>query len=440
MKKALFRVYTRYVTLQVFGMLGLSIYILADTFFIARWLGAGGLAALNIALPIFSIINGLALMLGMGGGARFMLRKSCKEYGEACQVFTRTVRIAAGFAGLITMLGIVRAREIASMLGADEETLDMTTVYLRTVMICAPLFTANHILLSFLRNDGAPKLAMTAMLTGSFANILLDWVMIYILRWGMFGAAFATCLSPVISIGVTIPYLLKGKTTFHLYRTEFSSRECTFIMTTGGSALIAELSNGVVIFVFNMLMQRFAGNRGVAAYGIIANIALVVVSVFTGVSQGMQPLVSRSHGKEDGSSARRILWYGIATIGVLFAILYAGIAALSNPIASVFNSEHDPALQALAVRGMRIYFIGALGAGLNIITAVYLSCREHVVPANTLSLLRGLFVIVPAAIVLAVIFKETGVWLAFPVTEGLCALGSIACILYFRQKDKSAEW
>ena len=80
MKKALFRVYTRYVTLQVFGMLGLSIYILADTFFIARWLGAGGLAALNIALPIFSIINGLALMLGMGGGARFMLRKSCKEY------------------------------------------------------------------------------------------------------------------------------------------------------------------------------------------------------------------------------------------------------------------------------------------------------------------------------------------------------------------------
>ncbi len=437
---ALFKEYNRYVTLQVLGMVGLSCYILADTFFIARWLGADGLAALNIALPIFSIINGLALMLGMGGGARFMLRKSCGEYGEACQVFTRTMRIAGGFAGLIMLLGLTRAREIAALLGANAEILDMTTVYLRTVMLCAPLFTANHILLSFLRNDGAPKLAMTAMLTGSFANILLDWVMIFILRWGMFGAAFATCLSPVISICVTLPHLLSGRNTFHLYRTEFSSRECSFIMTTGGSALIAELSNGVVIFVFNLLMQRFAGNTGVAAYGIIANIALVVISVFTGVSQGMQPLISRSHGQDDSSSARRLLWYGIGSVCILFTMMYTGISLLADPVASVFNSEQDPALQALAVKGMRIYFIGALGAGLNIVTAVYLSCREHVTPANVLSLLRGLFVIVPAAIILAFIFKVNGVWLAFPVTEGMCAAGSIGCILYYRQKEKALEW
>jgi Na+-driven multidrug efflux pump len=228
MKKTLFCEYARYVTLQVLGMVGLSVYILADTFFIARWLGADGLAALNIALPVFSVINGLALMLGMGGGARFMLRKSCGEYGEACQVFTRTVRIAAGFAGLIVLLGLVRAEAIASLLGADAETLGMTTVYLRTIMLCAPLFTANHILLSFLRNDGAPKLAMTSMLTGSFANIVLDWLMIYVLQWGMFGAAFATCLSPIISICVTLPHLLRRRNTFHLYRTEFSSRQCSF--------------------------------------------------------------------------------------------------------------------------------------------------------------------------------------------------------------------
>lgn len=440
MKSALFREYIRYVTLQVLGMVGLSVYILADTFFIARWLGAGGLAALNIALPVFSVINGLALMLGMGGGARFMLRKSCGEYGEACQVFTRTVRIAGGFAGIIMLLGLCRAREIASLLGADEQILDMTTVYLRTVMLCAPFFTANHVLLSFLRNDGSPRLAMTAMLTGSFANIFLDWLMMYILRWGMFGAAFATCLSPVISIGVTLPHILRRKNTFHLYPTDFSSLECRYIMTTGGSALIAELSNGVVIFVFNMLMQRFAGNTGVAAYGIIANIALVVVSMFTGISQGMQPLVSRSHGKDNSTEARQLLWYGIGTVGILFAALYIGIFLLASPIALVFNRENDPALQALAVHGMRIYFLGALGAGLNIVTAVYLSCREHVTPANSLSLMRGLFVIVPAALVLAVIFQVTGVWLAFPVTEALCAAGSIGCILHYRKKEKDAEW
>jgi Na+-driven multidrug efflux pump len=164
------------------------------------------------------------------------------------------------------------------------------------------------------------------------------------------------------------------------------------------------------------------------------------VSVFTGISQGMQPLISRSHGRDDGSSARRLLGYGFTTAGILFAVLYAGIALLADPIASVFNSDNDPALQALAVRGMRLYFIGALGAGLNIITAVYLSCREYAAQANVLSLLRGLFVIVPAAVILAVLFKETGVWLAFPVTEAVCAAGSIGCILYFRKKEKAAEW
>ena len=440
MKRSLFGEYTRYVTLQILGMLGLSCYILADTFFISRWIGSGGLAALNIALPIFSIINGIALMLGMGGGARFMLRVSVGEIGEACQAFTRTIRIAAVSAFLIMLAGLTYARQIAVLLGADETVLDMTTVYLRTIMLCAPLFMANHILLSFLRNDGAPRLAMTAMLTGSFANIFLDWVFMYLFRLGMFGAAFATCLAPVISIGVTLPHYFKGKNRFHLYPTGFSSQESSIILLTGGSALIAELSNGVVIFAFNLLMQRYAGNTGVAAYGIIANIALVVISVFTGVSQGMQPLISRSTGKGRSKDARTLLLYGIGTVILLFGLMYTGTALLAEPVTSVFNSENDPELQALSVRGMRIYFTGALGAGLNIITAVYLSCREHVRPANILSLMRGLFVIVPTAFLLSLVWKTTGVWLAFPVTETLCAIGSIACILYFRKLDKDSEW
>lgn len=433
MEKTPLRSFLHYVSLNVLGMLGISCYILADTWFVSFYLGGNGIAALNLAIPVFSLVNGIALMLGMGGGTRYMIRMSCGEAQDACEVFTRTLRIGGMFSVILMLAGVLFAGQTAHLLGADAQTLDMTRVYLRMILLFSPCFIANQIFLAFLKNDGAPQRAMAAMLTGSFSNILLDWMFLRLFRWGMFGAVFATCLAPIISIGVMVPYLLSDRRRFALRKTRFSLRRSGHILSVGGASLIAELSNGIVILVFNRLMQQFAGNTGVAAYAVIANAALVVISMFSGISQGMQPLAAGCTGRGDGIGARRYLRYALYTVLLLFVLVYAVLYGFADPITALFNSEGDSELQRLAVEGMRLYFLGTGAAGVSIITAVYLACRERALASNLFSLLRGLVVIVPMALLLARLWKITGVWLAFPVTEGLCMLGSVWCILRDRR-------
>ncbi|MEG0393004.1 MAG: MATE family efflux transporter, partial [Anaerovoracaceae bacterium] len=161
--------FAKYVSLSVMGMLGLSCYILADTFFVARGVGATGLTALNLAIPIYSFMNGVGLMIGMGGGTRFALTGNKG-------VFTQALYYGGLAAVFFLVLGIFGSKFLAVLLGGDGETLDYTVTYLRTILAFSPMFLLNNILLCFVRNDGNPKLSMTAMLVGSGANVVLDYI------------------------------------------------------------------------------------------------------------------------------------------------------------------------------------------------------------------------------------------------------------------------
>ena len=435
----LFGEFCRYVSLQIMGMIGLSCYILADTFFIAQRLGRVGLAALNIVIPAFTVMNAVAMMLGMGGGARYMLRMSCGEERKGSEVFMHCLRTVGVLSAVLVVLGVGCPAFVARLLGADAETLSMTTTYLRMIWLFSPFFMLNNVLQGFLRNDGAPHLSMAAMLTGSFANILLDWVFLYPLDMGIFGAVLATCSAPVISIGVMSVHFLRRKNRFHLCRTKFEIREAVRICTVGGSAFITEISNGVVIFVFNMLLQEQAGNTGVAAYGVIANLAIVLIAIFNGTAQGMQPLVSRSAAEEDSAASGTLLRYGVITVLGLFAVLFTCICIWTAPVTAIFNSEHDPHLQTLAEQGMRLYFSGMVFAGINILAATYLACTERIFASNLLSLLRGLLVIVPMAILLGKCAGLTGIWLAFPLTEASCFVGTLISLKRQRSGENHAS-
>ncbi|MEF9919373.1 MAG: MATE family efflux transporter, partial [Eubacterium sp.] len=207
--KQCFKAFVRYSSLNILGMIGLSGYILADTFFVAKGLGASGLAALNIALPIYSFVKGSGLLFGMGGATKYMIQKSQGENLKANQIFTQvmlmTLCVSIGF----FTIGLFLSGQIATLLGADEMVLDMCRTYLQVTLLFAPLYMLNNGLLCFIRNDGAPQLSMYAMLVGSLSNIVLDYIFIFPFKMGMFGAAFATGLAPAISIVILVPFFLK---------------------------------------------------------------------------------------------------------------------------------------------------------------------------------------------------------------------------------------
>jgi putative MATE family efflux protein len=425
----LIRDFTKYTLLNVLGMVALSCYILADTFFVSKGLGTDGLTALNLIIPVYSLIHGSGLMLGMGGATKYAILKSQGSKTGANQVFTTTVLGALLIAAVFVVIGVFFSNEITVLLGADATVFEMTHTYLKTMLLFSPAFIFNDVLICFIRNDGNPNLSMQGMLCGSFSNIVLDYVFIFPFQMGIFGAVFATGLAPIISMAILSRHFLKRQNQFRLVKPQSDLRLAGNILFLGAPSLISEISSGVVILVFNTILLQLQGNTGVAAYGVIANLSLVVLAIHTGLAQGIQPLVSKAHGEHNPVDCRRLLRYAVATMAVLSCVIYLCVLLFPESIAQVFNSEKNPQLQEISVQGLRIYFSGILFAGLNILISVFFTSTEKGLPAHILSLLRGLILIIPMAIFLSAQWGVIGIWLAFPVTEIIVSI--LGVVLYY---------
>lgn len=428
-----FREFAHYTILSVLGTLGVSCYILADTFFVSKGLGTSGLAALNLAIPVYNFIHGTGLMLGMGGATRFSVCKSQNRKKDVNRIYTNTIYLAILFSIVFVLPGILCSGRLALLLGADPSVLEMTNTYLWWLLFFSPAFILNDVLLCFVRNDESPQLAMIAMLVGSFSNIILDYIFIFPMRMGIFGAILATGLSPIISIVMMSPHWWKKKNTFHLIKTGLRAEVVKSELSLGFPSLIAQVSSGIVMISFNTIILNLEGNTGVAAYGIIANISLVIVAIYTGISQGVQPLLSRSYGIGDRKQVKTMLRYAMITTLILSGVLYALIVIFSQQIVVVFNNEKNMGLQAIAVTGLKLYFISTPFVGYNIILATFFTSLEKGIPAHILSVLRGFVLIIPLAFGLSFLWDMIGVWLTYPITEFLVAL--LGFVIY-----KKAEW
>lgn len=431
-----FKEFAKYICFNVLGMVALSCYILMDTWFVSGRLGAGGLAALNLAIPVYNFIHGAGLMLGIGGGAAYSVCKSRGEKKAPDEYYMSTLILGAFFAAVFFLCGIFGSGYLTGWFGADAEVFGMTECYMKVLLLFSPCFLLNDILICFVRNDGNPRLSMCAMLVGSLSNILLDYLFLFPLGLGIFGAVFATGLSAVISILILSAHWWNKKNGFHLIRIGPDANKLGSILGTGFSSFVTEASSGIVIIVFNMIFLRLRGNTGVAAYGVVANLSLVVTAVYTGIAQGVQPLISRAWGEKDAWYLKHVRSWLAAVLGSVSALVYALLFLNASGIAGLFNSENNQELLCMAEQGIRLYFTAVFFVGFNIVLCVYLSCIESAGAARLISMLRGLLIIVPAAFLMSALWGENGVWLAYPAAELCTALagGWIFCRILKKER------
>ena len=425
-KTTVFRDFTKYVSLNVLGMISISLYVLADTFFIARALGSYGLVALNLSIAVFSVMHGVGLMIGIGGATQFAILKGKGE--NANTVFTHSLFTALIAAMVFITIGMFFSEQIAATLGADEVILPLASVYMQTLLYFSVFSLLSNILIAFIRNDNNPKLAMAGMVTGSFANIIFDYIFLFPLAMGMFGAALATGLSLILSVIVLSFHFLIKRNTLRLQKRKTRVKQIANIVFLGSSTLVGELSFAITLITFNLVILGIAGNIGVAAYGIVANVAFVPMAMFPGVAQGIQPLVSRGFGSGDNIMVKKVLKYAIILVAVLSLIIYCAAYIYSENIVAVFNSEANPLLASLATTGIIIYFIGFIFAAVNIITAAFFSAIAAAKWGLLVSLLRGCVIIVPMVIFLSGLFQMNGVWFSFVATELIVCILSIALL------------
>ena len=300
-------------------------------------------------------------------------------------------------------------------------------------MLFAPAFFMNNILQCFVRNDRNPKLSMAAMVVGSVSNVVLDYVFIFPMNMGIFGAIFATGLTPIISMMVIFPYIIAGNNGFHLNGKIFDAKSIAEISSKGMFALLTEVTSATVMFVFNMIILSLAGNLAVAAFSIITVISLVVTAIYTGLSQGIQPIISYNYGKGDWGNVRKILKYAVVTQILLSILIYLTIFCNADSLAAIYNKQNDVVLQSFAVSGMKIYFAACFFIGFNIVISTFFTSTEKSLYSQVISLARGFVVIIPVALILSRVFKMTGVWSAYPVSE--CVVFVMAIFMLFLDKN-----
>lgn len=409
--------FIHYVSLSLFSMFGLSLYILADTFFVANGVGQDGLTALNIVIPVYNVLNGIGLMLGLGGATRYSISHGKQEIEKGNQIFTATFLLGIFFGIGITIAALLFAQPLLTLLGASGDTLPLAADYFGYILFFAIFFIVNNIVVCFVRNDGNPNLAMSGMLIGSLVNIVLDYLFIFPLQMGMKGAALATVTSPIISLLILTLHKRSSKRNLSFVRFKWKKEEILSIFSLGFPSFITEFSSGLVIFLFNKVILTLVGNIGVAAYGIIANISLVCVAIFTGIGQGIQPLASINFGARRQDNISKLMIYGFS-LTLLTGLLFYSMGLLyADTIIQWFNSEGSTQLAAITKKGIHLYFTAFLFMGINIVSIAFFSAVAKPRQSFILSLLRGLVLIVPSLLLLSSLFELTGVWLTVPFTE-----------------------
>lgn len=422
-------IFLKYLIPAVGGMLGTSLYVLGDTMIVGRGLGAEGLAALNVSIPINNVFNGMGLLFGIGGATAISINRGRRDEEGLNDIFSKSMIMALIAGIVITLVRIFYLDEFVLFLGASVETFQMSKDYLGVLMSFSIAFLLNVALTVHIRNDGAPRLAMAGMLTGSIMNVILDYIFVFKFHWGMAGVGLATGLAPVTGLLILSTHFIRRENNIKFIFPRANWSIVKRIITNGGSSFIVELSAGVVIFAFNKALADITGDIGITAYSIIANLSLIFAAIFTGVGQAIQPIVSINYGAKKIDRVYEFVKMGIWTslgLGVSFYLI-----GLLFPefLISIFI-QADGELLSIATRGIRLYFLSFILMGVNIVLTSFIQSKEYGRISLMISLFRGFVFIILILIILPKFIGIDGVWLTLPLAE---LVTSIISFIYFRK-------
>ena len=423
--------FLKYMSQSIAGMIGISIYILADTFFISLYAGADGLAVLNMTLPVYGLIFAIGSMIGIGSATRYGITKARGENTDF--YFSQSVMWCICISIPFILAGIFVPDKVLQLMGADAGLMSLGHTYLQIVLIATPVFMSNYTFTAFARNDQAPTTAMIGSIAGSTFNIVFDYIFMFPLNMGMAGAALATALSPAVTMAVCSTHYFGTKNQVGFTVRKLSLKHLLACCQLGVSAFVGEISSAVITVIFNMLILNITENVGVAAYGVIANLSAVAMAIFNGLSQGMQPLVSEKYGRNQMQQVKQLRRWSLMVCLMIEALLLVISFGMTDTLIGIFNSEQNAQLLVIAHTGLRLYFLGFLFAGINIVMIAYDSAIDHARPAMIGSLMRGLLAIAGCAMILSRLLGINGVWLSFLASE-ILTFGVMR--LYHLQKNE----
>ena len=427
----------KYVIPSVTALMVNSVYIIVDGFFVMKGVGEKALAAVTLSVPFLEVLIAVSMLLSVGAGIyiSYYLGKGSKN--TANTVLNTSLISLFLVSVLISVFGIIFLEKLAYILGADETMVELVCSYLKYLIYFSPALIFSYALATFLRNDSKPGLGMTAMIFGGLANGILDYVFIFIFDMGIEGAGLATGLGPVFSIIIMLPHFFLKKGDLYFRLTAFSFRYCKKIFTAGIPAFITEYSLGIVTYLHNFVIIRFLGDQGVAAYGIIGYVALIVLTFYLGISQGIQPLISMAYGAGKEKELKFYIRVSFIFAGIIGIISTTAVILFARPITEIFSGNNGE-LTAVTVYGLRIYSFNFVLAGINILAISILQSVQRVKAASIVAVIRSTVLVYAALLVLPKFLGSLGIWLSMPSAETGTFLVIAAVYLLALRKEKKS--
>lgn len=424
----------KFVIPSVVSMLVFNLYTMVDGIYVARFVGEHALSAVNISMPYVNFIFAFSILFSVGTSTVVAIFRGENNMKSANETFTRNTIFLTVCALIITLLALVFQNELALFLGASEVTLPYVHDYLGVLIWFTFFFIVSYSMEVLVKTDGFPKLATAAVTVGAVTNIVMDYVLVVHVGMGIRGAAIATGLSQVLTFTVFTIHFLGKRGTIHWCKTTMDLSVYKRIIPIGTADFITELSAGTIIFLFNHAILKHIGDNGVVTYTVITYIYNIVMMTFTGISQGMQPLVSFYRGRREENTCRLFLRYALYSTFAMSMLALAICLFMTPALVSIFIDASRAELFTYTVHAFRIYSLCYLVIGYNIVCSGYFAAVEKSGYSFTISLLRG-FVLIAASIwIMGKLFQGEGIWYATLVCESSTLVVSIWCMLRSQKK------
>lgn len=421
-EKTVFKTILRYAIPSVVSMWIFTLYTMVDGIFIGKYVGALGLAGVNITMPLINLTFAIGIMIAIGSSTMIAIHYGEGDWTAGNKIFTTAVCSLLSCGILISILITIFMEPVINFLGGGGNLYPYVKDYLSVIILFCVCYMTGYALEIYIKVDGNPVYPTLCVITGGVVNILLDYIFVVIFHWGIKGAAFATGLSQVTTTSLLFYYIFFRTKRIKFVKIKYSLLNLLKIMKVGFAEFLAEVSTGISIFVFNLVILKNLGEKGVSAFGIIGYISSFITMTMIGFNQGVQPILSFNLGAKEHKKIFEIIKNSFFILGVLGVFFYTLINIFSANIVSIFLNDVEDI--NLTKKALTTYSFAYLICGFNIFSAGYFTAVDMVKISTIITMLRGILLLVLFIHILPIFLGTTGIWITMFVTEEITLIFS----------------
>ena len=415
-------------------MIFTSIYGVVDGIFVSNFAGKVPFAAINLIMPYLMVFGTLGFMVGTGGTALISMTLGMGDKKKANELFSMLTLVCILGGVILTVVSISFLRPAAVMLGAEGQMLEDCVTYGIIVQLALTAYVLQYAFQSFCVTAEVPNLSLGMTVAAGVCNIVLDALFVAVFQWGLVGAAVATAIAQILGAVIPVIYFVRpNRSLLRLGKCRFDGKALLRTCTNGSSELMSNLSMSLVGMLYNLQLLKYAGENGIAAYGVIMYVNFIFLAVFIGFSIGSAPIIGYSHGADNRKELEGVVRRSLMILSTFALVMTGAAMVLARPLAKIFVG-YDAQLLEMTVRGFRIYTLSFLVCGFNIFGSSMFTALNNGLVSAVISFLRTLVCQIAAVMILPVFLELDGIWWSIVAAEAVALALTVFCFVKFRKR------